>query len=106
MAHGHDTTTEVIGTSGALHIGRNPRANRVEIADAHGMSNECTLTFYERFADAFVSEAQAFVDAVRGDEALPLSLHDALEATRIGIAMRESLISGQPVMFDAVRETA
>jgi myo-inositol 2-dehydrogenase/D-chiro-inositol 1-dehydrogenase len=106
MAHGHDTTTEVIGTSGALHIGRNPRANRVEIADAHGISNECTPTFYERFADAFVSEAQAFVDAVRGNETLPLTLHDALEATRIGIAMRESLISGQPVRFDSVRETA
>ena len=106
MAHGHDTMTEVIGTSGALTIGRNPRLNRVEIADANGLSNECTPTFYERFADAFVSEAQAFVDAIRGDEALPLNLHDALEATRIGIAMRESLISGQPVLLDAVREPA
>jgi myo-inositol 2-dehydrogenase/D-chiro-inositol 1-dehydrogenase len=73
MAHGHDTTTEVIGTAGAL---------------------------YERFADAFVTEAQVFVDAVRGDEPLPLTLQDALEATRIGIALRESQQSGQAVTFE------
>ncbi|RKP47762.1 Gfo/Idh/MocA family oxidoreductase [Pararobbsia silviterrae] len=101
MAHGHDTSTEVIGTAGALLVGRNPRMNRVEIADAHGLSNECTPTFYERFADAFVREAQVFVDAVRGDEPVPLTLHDALEATRIGIALRESQRSGQAVTFES-----
>ncbi|CAM2157170.1 myo-inositol 2-dehydrogenase / D-chiro-inositol 1-dehydrogenase [Pararobbsia alpina] len=102
MAHGHDTSTEVIGTAGALNVGRNPRANRVEIADEHGISNECTPTFYERFADAFVTEAQVFVDAVRGNEPLPITLQDALEATRIGIALRESQLSGQAITFDAV----
>ena len=32
-----------------------------------------------------------FVDAVRFDKPLALSLHDATEATRIGIALRASL---------------
>ena len=45
MAHGNDTGSEVIGTAGSLAIGRNPRLNRVEIADAGGMRNECTPTF-------------------------------------------------------------
>ena len=66
MAHGHDTQTEVIGTAGALTVGHNPRANRVEIADAHGIRNECTPTFFERFEDAFLHEARAFVAAVQG----------------------------------------
>ncbi len=65
MAHGHNTQTEVIGTAGALSVGRNPRANRVEIADAHGMRNTCTPTFFERFEDAFLREAQAFVALLR-----------------------------------------
>src|SRR5258706_9620130 len=69
MAHGNDTGSEVIGTAGALAIGRNPRLNRVEIADAHGVRNECTPTFFERFGDAFLCEAQAFVAAVRCDGA-------------------------------------
>jgi myo-inositol 2-dehydrogenase/D-chiro-inositol 1-dehydrogenase len=91
MAHGHETATEVVGTAGRVTIGRNPALNRVEIADAHGMRNECTPTFYERFAEAFLSEAQAFVDIVAGNRVPPLTLRDATEATRIGIAATESL---------------
>jgi myo-inositol 2-dehydrogenase/D-chiro-inositol 1-dehydrogenase len=91
MAHGHDTATEVVGTAGRLTIGQNPRLNRVEIADAYGVRNECTPTFYERFAEAFLQEAQEFVDVVREDRPPPLTLSDATEATRIGIAVTESL---------------
>lgn len=97
MAHGHDTQTEIIGTAGALAVGRNPRVNRVEIADEHGMRNACTPTFFERFEDAFLSEAQAFVASLAHGTPTGLTLDDAREATRIGIAMREAYASGQPV---------
>ncbi|REE17822.1 myo-inositol 2-dehydrogenase/D-chiro-inositol 1-dehydrogenase [Paraburkholderia sp. BL27I4N3] len=102
QAHGNDTHSEVIGTAGALAIGRNPRANRVEIYDATGIRNECTPNFFERFEDAFLFEARAFVMAVRdgvGSSAAQAgaSLADALEATRIGVALRESLLSGEAV---------
>ena len=93
MAHGHETLTEIVGTGGRLTVGANPRLNRVDIADAHGTRNECTPTFYERFAEAFLHEAQAFVDVVRADAAPPLTLSDATQATRIGIAVTESLRS-------------
>lgn len=97
MAHGHDTQTEVIGTAGALSVGRNPRLNRVEIADEHGMRNACTPTFFERFEDAFLREAQAFVALVADGTPTGLTLDDAREATRIGIALREAYASGRPV---------
>jgi myo-inositol 2-dehydrogenase/D-chiro-inositol 1-dehydrogenase len=105
MAHGNDTHSEVIGTSGALAIGQNPRANRVEIYDERGVRNECTPTFFDRFEEAFLCEAQAFVASVAsaasggpGDGvASGASLADALEATRIGQALRRALESGQPV---------
>ena len=91
MAHGHETLTEIVGTGGKLTVGQNPRLTRLEIADAHGVRNECTPTFYERFADAFLNEAQEFVDVVSEDRPAPLTLKDATEATRIGIAVTESL---------------
>lgn len=91
MAHGHETTSEVIGTAGRLVIGRDGRLTQVEIADAHGIRTETTPTFYERFADAFLRELTHFVDCVRNDRAPGLTLHDATEATRIGIALRTSL---------------
>jgi len=91
MAHGHETLTEIFGTGGRLTVGQNPRLNRVDIADTHGMRNECTPTFYERFAEAFLLETKHFVDCVLDDRQPALTLHDATEATRIAIALRESL---------------
>lgn len=91
FAHGHETLAEILGTKGRLAIGANPRLNRVQIADEHGVRNECTPTFYERFEEAFVAELNAFTDAVRNDTPLPLSLRDATEATRIGLAIQQSL---------------
>jgi len=91
MAHGHETATEVIGTDGRLVIGRDGRLNQVEIADAHGIRTLTTPTFYERFADAFLREEIHFIDSIRHDRPPALTLHDATEATRIGIALRTSL---------------
>ena len=97
MAHGHETSTEVFGTTGRLAIGANPRLNRVDISDAYGVRNECTPTFYERFEEAFLRETMEFVEAIVEDRAPALTLHDASEATRIGLALRESLSARQTV---------
>lgn len=106
MAHGNDTQSEVIGTSGALAIGHNPRRNRVELYEAGGVRSESTPTFFDRFEDAFLHEAQAFVQAVAArlsgtaaDAAAGATLADALEATRIGNALREACASGMPVLL-------
>jgi myo-inositol 2-dehydrogenase / D-chiro-inositol 1-dehydrogenase len=91
MAHGHESSTEIFGTAGRLTVGRNPRLNRVDIADMRGMRNECTPTFYERFEEAFLLESNHFVRAILDDFPPALTLHDATEATRIALALRESL---------------
>ena len=90
LAHGHESLTEIVGTGGRLTVGQNPRIDRVDIADAHGVRNDCTPTFWERFEDAFLREAQAFVDIVRENRVPPLTLADATEATRIGRLLTEA----------------
>ncbi|HZZ12724.1 MAG TPA: Gfo/Idh/MocA family oxidoreductase [Paraburkholderia sp.] len=97
QAHGNDTHSEVIGTAGALAIGHNPRANRVEIYDAGGIRNECTPTFFDRFEEAFLFEARAFVEGVRGGADAGASLSDAVEATRVAVGMRVALQTGAVV---------
>jgi myo-inositol 2-dehydrogenase/D-chiro-inositol 1-dehydrogenase len=97
MAHGHETTTEVIGTEGRLMVGRDGLLNRVETADRHGIRVQTTPTFWERFEDAFLRETQHFVDCVRFDRTPDLTLHDATEATRIAIALRTSLVERRAV---------
>lgn len=97
QAHGHDTHTDVIGTAGKLSVGRNPRLNRVEISDVHGVRTLSTPSFIERFEPAFLTQCLHFVDAVLDRTPFDLSLEDALEATRIAIAMRQSWQSGRAI---------
>jgi myo-inositol 2-dehydrogenase/D-chiro-inositol 1-dehydrogenase len=96
MAHGHETSTEVIGTAGKLLIGEHAAANRVVRSDQHGVRHAVLKDFYARFEAAFAAEMKAFVAACRGESPLTLTLSDALEATRIGLAITRSLGSGMP----------
>ncbi|MHC1480037.1 Gfo/Idh/MocA family oxidoreductase [Frateuria aurantia] len=97
QSHGHDTHTDVIGTQGKLSIGRNPRQDRLEIADVHGVRALSTQDFFARFGDAFRVQSQHFVDAILDGTPFDLELEDAAEATRIAVALRQSQQTGQAV---------
>jgi myo-inositol 2-dehydrogenase/D-chiro-inositol 1-dehydrogenase len=96
MAHGHETSTEVIGTAGKLSVGEHAASDRVVRSDGHGVRHAVVKDFYERFETAFAAEMAAFVAACRGEQALTLTLADAMEASRIGLAITRSLASGMP----------
>jgi myo-inositol 2-dehydrogenase/D-chiro-inositol 1-dehydrogenase len=95
MAHGHETSTEIIGTAGKLLVGEHAAADRIVRSDAHGVRHAVVKDFYQRFEAAFNTELTAFVEACQGRQPLTLTLSDALEATRIGLAVTRSLHSGQ-----------
>ncbi|KQV99396.1 Gfo/Idh/MocA family oxidoreductase [Rhizobacter sp. Root1221] len=95
MAHGHETSTEVIGTAGALTIGVGAHRDRLQTRDARGVHHRVLSDFFERFGDAFRQEIEHFAAACRG-AAPVLTLSDATEATRIGQAITRSLKSGLP----------
>jgi myo-inositol 2-dehydrogenase/D-chiro-inositol 1-dehydrogenase len=95
MAHGHDTTTEVVGTAGMLGVGLDAQRDRVLLRDAAGVRHRPPVDFFERFNEAFRREMGAFVAACQGTGPVPLTLSDATEATRIGAAITRSLRSGQ-----------
>jgi myo-inositol 2-dehydrogenase/D-chiro-inositol 1-dehydrogenase len=97
MPHGHETTTEVIGTTGTLQVGMGAHLSRVQYRDACGVGHRALPDFFARFGDAFRLEMEAFVSACRGERPSPLTLNDATEATRIGQAITQSLRSGMPV---------
>lgn len=93
MAHGHETTTEVIGTAGMISVGVGAHRDRVQTRDAQGVHHRVVVDFFERFGEAFRCELDAFVAACAG-AATPTTLADATEATRIGQAITRSLRSG------------
>ena len=93
--HGHDTYTEVVGTEGALRIGRPAGINRVEIYDQYGARKECLETFWDRFEEAFLLMIEDFVDCLVNKRKPELNIRDATEATRTTTAMTASFKSGQ-----------
>ena len=95
-ALGHETSTEIIGTAGKLLIGAGAARDRVQIGDAQGVRQLALSDFSQRFGEAFSNEMKAFVAACRGEAALPMTLRDATEATRIAQAITRSYKSGMP----------
>jgi myo-inositol 2-dehydrogenase / D-chiro-inositol 1-dehydrogenase len=95
LPHGHETTLEVIGTAGTVQVGMGAQRDLVQLRDAQGVHHRTLTDFIERFGVAFQREMEAFVATCRGEIAPPLTLADAVEATRIGVAMTRALKSGQ-----------
>lgn len=97
MPHGHESTTEVIGTFGTLQVGMGAHSNRIQHRNSQGVFHTALPDFFARFDEAFELEMQAFVSACLGEISPPLTLNDATEATRIGHAITQSLHNGSAI---------
>ena len=95
MAHGFEASSEIIGTAGSVSVGAGAHRDRVQSRDASGVHHRVLVDYVERFSEAFQREMAAFVAACQGKAPSPLTLADATEATRIGVAIAKSLRSGQ-----------
>ncbi|KAI4090106.1 MAG: hypothetical protein LQ339_008419 [Xanthoria mediterranea] len=100
MAAGQEDSTEIIGTQGKLTVNMQPKVNLVDVYEKGGVRREFPATYYERFKEAFVREANEFVAICLDGGELPMKLEGAVQAVRIGCALQESLISGEKIWFD------
>jgi len=94
---GYEATMSVTGTEGALSCGRGIPELPVLRERSGGSFAAGQADFFSRFGPAFLLEAQAFAQAIRSGRAGTRSLEDAREATRLAVAMRESLERGSTV---------
>jgi myo-inositol 2-dehydrogenase/D-chiro-inositol 1-dehydrogenase len=72
----------------------------VEIYDKNGSRREIVDTFLERFEESFVSQTQSFVNHVIEGKKMSVTLKDALEATRVGVAMTKSFMLKKEIVID------
>ncbi|RMZ11834.1 hypothetical protein D0862_02821 [Hortaea werneckii] len=99
--YGYDNATEIFGTGGRIAINLNPRPNAIETSDKGGyVKIPSHSEWYQRYAPAFVNEAQAWVDAVLAGGEMPVPLKGSLAALKIAAALQESLRSGERIQFD------
>lgn len=59
------------------------------------MRRDLPQTYYERFGDAFVMEANESTGACLDGGELPFGVDGAVEAVKVGPALQESLVSGE-----------
>ncbi|MBD8554418.1 Gfo/Idh/MocA family oxidoreductase [Rhizobium sp. CFBP 8762] len=91
---GYEATMTIIGTKGTLEIGRG-LSKLPLVLDSDGARHVHGQTdFFDRFNDAFLAEARAFVSAIQTGQPSPLGLHDARQATALAARMRDALVVG------------
>ncbi|KAF4551901.1 Oxidoreductase-like protein 3 [Elsinoe fawcettii] len=100
MAAGQEDTTEIICEHGSVRVNMEGRKNHIVIHDAHGSRRELPQHYYERFRDAFVTEAYEFTACCLDDIAMPVSLESSVRAIEIGHALQRSLVTGKRITFD------
>jgi myo-inositol 2-dehydrogenase/D-chiro-inositol 1-dehydrogenase len=95
--YGYDQRLEVFGSKGSASAGnRTPDAH--VLADATGVHEARPLHFFlERYAEAYVLEMRAFVEAVLEDRTPPVTGRDGLQPVIMGLAAARSLREGRPV---------
>lgn len=99
MAAGQEDTTELICERGSVRVNMQTRKNHVEIHDSLGARRELPQHYYERFREAFATEAYEFTACCLDNKTPPISLQSSVNAVAIGQALQRSLISGEKI-FD------
>lgn len=94
--HGHDVRVEVIGEEGALHVGY-LRQTPVNLLTRQGVLHDVVPDTAARYATAFVTELQAFVDSVRNKQSPPVTGDDGRATLAIGLAATRAMHEKQPV---------
>lgn len=97
-AYGYDQRCEVWGANGAALKIENPaKSNLSHLSVAGDLESTHVHSFPERFAQAFESDLQLFLDCCAGLAHPPVSKHDAARATEVAEAALQSALTGLPV---------
>jgi predicted dehydrogenase len=97
--YGYDIRGEVLGDEGALSIG-GLQETPLLLFSPDGVTHDVFPWYPQRFADGFLGEVAAFVDAVQGGRSPQPGGIDARRASEIGVACVESWRGGRPVKVE------
>ncbi len=100
--YGYDQRAEVFGSLGSIRTGNN-FPNAAVISRSDGIRRDTPLHFFiERYADSYVAEMRAFVDAVHSGAPVPVSGEDGRTSVLMGLAAGRSHDENRPVRISEV----
>jgi myo-inositol 2-dehydrogenase/D-chiro-inositol 1-dehydrogenase len=96
--YGYDQRVEVLGATGMLtQDNLRPTTMRVTTAEATDAREPLLNFFLERYAQAYRSEMEAFVDALAEGKPMPTTVRDGVMALRLAECAVESVRTGRAV---------
>ncbi|RMY11235.1 hypothetical protein D0868_03255 [Hortaea werneckii] len=101
MAAGQEDATEIICERGSFRVNVDGRKDFIELHDSYGARRKLPQHYYERFRDAFVTEASEFTACCLDGAPTPVSLESSVRAIQIAEALQRSLTSGKKIVFDS-----
>ncbi|HYK88040.1 MAG TPA: inositol 2-dehydrogenase [Acidobacteriota bacterium] len=103
--YGYDQRAEVFGSEGMVAVSNNLPDNHVYF-DRMGTHSSPPLSFFlERYAESYLREMQAFVNAIRGNKPVPVGVTDELIAVEVGLAAMKSVRENRPVRIAEIHES-
>ena len=99
--YGYEVTVEVTGETGAITTARHPSP---ALRRAGSVSRAITPNWPERFAQAYIDEVQAWINALRRGEATGPSAWDGYMSLAIAKAAIRSADSGRPQLVEAIEK--
>jgi predicted dehydrogenase len=102
--YGYDISTEILGLEGTIRIGYLRETPIVIMTKANGVSHDTVPYFMERFRDAYTNQLQNFAQNVQRERPAPVTMHDGMEALRLGVAATKARETGTTVTVADVRE--
>ena len=98
--YGYDQRAEVFGSGGMVSTENNTPDNHYYMNESRRHSALPLHFFMQRYTQSYITEMLAFVEAVAGDKAVSVGGTDGLEAARIALAVKKSVLENRPVCLN------
>ncbi len=103
--YGYDQRVEVFGSNGAVST-ENNYPNTAIVSGPGRIQRDLPLNFFiERYTESYVTELEAFVDAVLDGQPVPVAGPDGRAPVIIALAARKSYDENRPVRLDEIAPT-
>lgn len=100
--YGYDQRVELLGSAGAIRTEHN-YPNSAIVSDGRKVWRDLPLYFFiERYAESYLAELTAFVDAVLNDTPVPVTGNDGRVPVAMALAAQKSVAEHRPVYLSEV----
>lgn len=102
--YGYDQRVEMFGSEGMVTVGNCSEDNHI-LCDRAGIHSALPLHFFlERYADSYLREMQAFLEAITKGADVPVGGEDGYQAAVIALAAARSVRENRPVQLSEISE--